>query len=54
MSLHKGMKFVFTKGKTKGRRGTVKDVQGNEVTIKTSNGKRCVNKANLEKRVKWL
>ena len=51
MSLHLGMKFVFTKGKMKGKRGMILAVAGNEVLIKTSKSRYWVNKDSLEKRM---
>lgn len=57
MSLHPGMKFIFTKGKMKGRRGMIINVSsavaGNEVLIKTSKRTYWINKDNLEDRIKW-
>jgi len=57
VSLHPGMKFVFTKGKMKGRKGTIINVPsavaGNEVLIKTSKRTYWVNKDKLSERVKW-
>lgn len=54
MSLHPGMKFVFIKGKMKGRKGTIINIAGNEVLIKTSKRKYWVNKQKLEDRIKWV
>lgn len=59
MTLHPGMKFIFTKGKLKGRKGMIVDVSslhpvaGNEVLIQTSKSRYWVNKQKLEDRVKW-
>jgi hypothetical protein len=54
MGLHPGMKFVFTKGKAKGRIGYVTKVEGNEILVTTSKSSYYVNKGNLDKRVRWL
>ena len=57
MSLHPGMKFIFTKGYMKGRKGTIvdtKSVMGNEILIRSSKRKYWVNKEKLEDRVKWV
>ena len=54
MSLHPGMIFVFTKGKSKRRKGTVIAVNGNEILIKTSKRQYWTNKNNLDNRVNWL
>jgi len=54
MSLHSGMKFRFTKGKMKGRKGTIKSIMGNEIQIRSSKRKYWVNKQKLEDRIQWV
>jgi len=54
MSLHPGMKFRFTKGRSKGRIGYITKPAGNEILITTSKGSYWVNKDNLEERIKWV
>ena len=54
MGIHRGMKFVFMRGKLKGRLGNVITSAGNEVLIRTSKSKYWVDKSNLEKRVRWM
>lgn len=53
MTIHPGMKFTFTKGQAKGRRGTIIEVAGNEVLVKTSRSQYWCNRRNLESRIRW-
>ena len=54
MSLHKGMKFEYKKGIAKGRRGTILEVYGNDILVKTRKSKYWTTKHILEGKVKWL
>jgi hypothetical protein len=55
MTLHPGMKFEYTKGQAKGRRGRIVEVDGNQIKVKTRrSGCFWVDKNTLENKVKWV